>query len=142
MEGRRRGSRWKRWENVREKFPSCPCFPQSCVCLGLYSENGSEKKPNRGEKTLFCDAFQAWTCLKSSVVQVYSHASTKTETVNLLHRNFWNPGIFSETKVTRNIQFLSVHRSLMFYSLSVGEAKTGVSATSWDLYSGDFRRHQ
>ena len=58
------------------------------------------------------------------------------------HRNFWNPGIFSETKVTWNIQFLSVHHSLMFSSLSVGEAKTGVSTTSGDLCSGDFRRHQ
>ena len=46
--GQQRGSRWKKWENVREKFPSCPHLTQSCACLGLYNENGSEKKPNGG----------------------------------------------------------------------------------------------
>lgn len=50
VEGRQREARWKRRENVRQKFPSCPHFAQSCVCLGLYNENGSEKKPNRGGK--------------------------------------------------------------------------------------------
>ena len=102
--GQQRGSGWKKWENVREKFPSCPHLAQRCVCLGLYNENGSEKKPNRGGGiNLFCDALQAWTCLKSSAVWVYSHPrpiSTKTGTINPLHRNFWNPGIFSETEVT------------------------------------------
>lgn len=68
-------------ENVREISLVSP-FKQSCVCLGLYNENSSERTPIEGKKNFFW-SFPGMDMSEKLSYWVYSHPSTKTETINL-----------------------------------------------------------
>ena len=101
MEGSREDPDGRNGKMSERNFPHVPISPRAVSAWGFTMKMVQKRSPMGGG--LFCDALQTWTCLKSSAVWVYSHPrpiSTKTETINLLHRNFWNPGIFSETEVT------------------------------------------
>lgn len=111
---------WREWRGANREDPDgrdgkmserislvSPFSPELCLPGGFTMKTAQKRTPARGKKNFF-EAFRHGYVTKSSVVQIYkSHPSTKTEAGKPPSQNFWNPGIFSETKVTWNIQFPS-----------------------------------
>lgn len=66
MEGRKKEPRWKRWENVREKFPLSPNLPGAASAWSRTRkavQKGGQRE--RAENKLLCEVFQGYTFLKS-----------------------------------------------------------------------------
>lgn len=70
----------KRWENVREKFPSCPSFAWSSFYLELYNRNYSERRPKRTKNSFV--KLSRVDISEKLIVFLSDHASPQSPTSN------------------------------------------------------------
>lgn len=150
VEDRKKGPRCKRWENVREKFPSCPSFACSRFYLELYNRNCSERRPKRKNsfvKLSRVDISEKLIVLLPShagpqVTQVLSAQRLRHEThftkVSGIQASFqWQ----TRLKYSFPLEDLFI-MALCFTNCQLEKQRQESVPSSWHLSSGDTTQHR